>query len=334
MTSNNNPVPLIDIAGLDTDPARRKEIVATVKKACEEIGFLLIAGHGVSDELIAAVDADAKTFFDLPLEQKMAVKRPASGVSRGYFAVGQQSIAAAMGKEAPADLLEALTFGPMGRFADPTGDPDDSIHFAPNLWPEIPETLRPHVEEYYASMMDLAATIMRIFALALDLDEHYFADKTNRSPSNLRFNHYPEQDKDPEPGQLRAAEHTDYGTLTILKVDDAPGGLEVRDLSGQWHTVGNVPGAFVVNIGDAMARWTNGQWVSTVHRVVNPPRDAGIGSRRLSVPFFHSANHNTVIEAIPTCIVDGEEPAFAPVAAGEYWRMKNDASVAHLGRTS
>ncbi|SDG24743.1 isopenicillin N synthase family dioxygenase [Pseudonocardia oroxyli] len=330
----HGPVPLIDLSGFDTDPTRRGEIVDGVRTACEEIGFFLVAGHGVDEQLIDSLYSDAKAFFDLPLEEKMAVRRPHAGVSRGYFTVGQQSIAAAMGTGTTTDLLEALTFGPMGPFAEPTGSADDHIHFAPNRWPQTPATLQRRVEEYYAAMRGLAATIMRVFALALDLDEQHFADKTDRSPSNLRFNHYPEQERDPEPGQLRAAEHTDYGTLTILKVEDAPGGLEVRDRAGVWHAVGSVPGAFVVNIGDAMARWTNGRWVSTVHRVVNPSRDETIGSRRLSVPFFHSANHDTVIEAIPTCVAAGATPEFAPIAAGEYWRMKNDASMAPAGRAS
>jgi isopenicillin N synthase-like dioxygenase len=325
MHSATGPVPLIDISGFDGSPAEREAVVDSVRNACEEIGFFLVAGHGVPDELVSKVYEEARSFFDLPLEEKLQVERPAPGVSRGYFGVAQQHIGSSMGVDAPPDLHEALTFGPFDQYVHASGGADDEVHFAPNLWPARPEEFKGDVQRYYGAMMDLAGKIMRIFALALELPEDYFSEKTGHSPSNLRFINYPDQEKEPEPGQLRAAEHTDFGTVTILKVEDAPGGLQVRDVAGNWHDVGHVPGAFVVNIGDAMARWTNDKWVSTIHRVVNPPRDQALGSRRISIPFFHSANHDTLIECLPTCLEPGAEPKYAPITAGEHWRNKTKA---------
>jgi isopenicillin N synthase-like dioxygenase len=325
MSVTTSPVPLIDISGFTQGDEDRARVVREVRDACERIGFFLVAGHGVPEELVSAAYSDARNFFDQPLDEKLKIERPSPDVSRGYFGVAQQHIASTMGVDAPPDLHEALTFGPFGKFAEAAAGSADAVHFAPNLWPDTPASLQAHVEDYYTSMMDLASRIMEIFALALELPQDYFADKTNASPSNLRFINYPDQEKEPEPGQLRAAEHTDFGTVTILKVEDAPGGLQVRDVDGGWHNVGHVPGAFVVNIGDAMARWTNDKWVSTIHRVVNPPRDQALGSRRISIPFFHSANHDTVIECLATCREPGAEPKYEPITAGQHWLNKTRA---------
>jgi isopenicillin N synthase-like dioxygenase len=194
--------------------------------------------------------------------------------------------------------------------------------FVPNIWPVQPASLRRLTIEYYEAMWGLTHLLGRVFALALGLEEGFFQPKLARGFANLRFNYYPEQEFAPEPGQLRAGEHTDYGMLTILKVEDAPGGLQVRDRSGVWHDVGYVEGAFVVNIGDLMARWTNEEWVSTLHRVVNPPRDAALGSSRLSIPFFAYPSYDSVIESLARFSGSDKAAKYPPITAGEYWQMK------------
>ena len=113
---------------------------------------------------------------------------------------------------------------------------------------------------------------------------------------------YPEQKIAPLPGQLRAAAHTDYGTVTILKPGDTVGGLQVADSDGNWHDVPMIPGSFVINQGDLMARWTNDRWLSTLHRVANPPEEAKGGSRRLSIVFFHHPNYDATVSCLPTCV--------------------------------
>ena len=140
-----------------------------------------------------------------------------------------------------------------------------------NRWPAQPAALKALYTEYYLRMGALAADLMRLSALALDLPETYFDDKIDRHISRLNVRLYPEQKSAPLPGQLRAAAHTDYGTVTILKPGDTVGGLQVADRQGNWHDVLAVPGSFVVNQGDLMARWTNDRWLSTLHRVANPP---------------------------------------------------------------
>ena len=126
-------------------------------------------------------------------------------------------------------------------------------------------------EPYFREMLRLAARLMSLFARSLGLPADHFESLIDESPSAMRAIDYPEQPVPPVPGQLRAGAHTDYGTLTILRQDAAPGGLEVRSPhDGRWIPIPSVPGAFVVNVGDLLARWTNDRWVSTMHRVVNP----------------------------------------------------------------
>jgi len=159
---------------------------------------------------------------------------------------------------------------------------------------------------------------MRLFAQALGLPQDWFADKIDRHTTNLVLSNYPDpSDEEPE-GQMRAGAHTDYGTLTILRAEDKPGGLEILTRGGRWARVPIIPGSFVVNIGDLMARWTNDRWVSTMHRVAPPPPGQGRGSRRLSLTFFHQPNWDALVECIPTCL-DGKPARYAPILSGDHF---------------
>jgi isopenicillin N synthase-like dioxygenase len=173
---------------------------------------------------------------------------------------------------------------------------------------------------YYRAMSELAQVLMRLFALGLGLEESFFDAKIDRHISRLRLRNYPAQLAPPLPGQLRAGAHSDYGSLTILATEDRPGGLQVRNAAGEWVEVPVVPDCFIVNLGDLMARWTNDAWVSTLHRVVNPPPDSGAESRRLSLVFFHNPNYDAQVSCIPTCLKPGEMPKYPATTSGEHLR--------------
>jgi isopenicillin N synthase-like dioxygenase len=318
-------VPIVDIApyrGGDRAAARR--VADQVGEACRDIGFLVIAGHGIEPDLVERVDDTARGFFDLPLAEKMRVVRPGPDVTRGYVPLEGEAVAASRGEVTPGDLNESMM---IGQVDVPESDsyvraPEAGTHFHPNLWPERPRDLRPAWTAYYRAMGDLAATVMRIFATALDVRPDFFDDKIDRHISRLRARNYPEQPEPPRPGQLRAGAHADYGSLTILKAEANPGGLEVCNQAGEWVTVPIVPGTFVVNIGELMARWTNDRWPATLHRVVNPPRAEALGSRRQSIVFFHNPNYDAVIRCIPSC-ADSAHPAKYPVTtSGEHLRRQ------------
>ena len=185
-----------------------------------------------------------------------------------------------------------------------------------------PPDLEPAWRAYYEAMSTLAATLRTIFATALGLAPEYFEDKFREHLSSLRVIDYPEQSAPPAPGQLRAGAHSDYGVLTILRTEDAPGGLQVRTRAGRWSDVPHIPGSFVVNIGDAMMRWTNDRWVSTQHRVVNPPVDPAQPARRQSIAYFHNLPRDTVIECLPPFRETGIPPRYPPITYGEYAELR------------
>ena len=280
------PVPIVDIAPYDAaETPGRGRVVDAIRAACEEIGFFVITGHGFSETLTAKIYDTSREFFDLPVAEKNAVSR--TGPIMGglmHFALGKEALVATLGDSAIGDLKESLDFGP-GFWGD--------------RWPANSPDLEPAWHAYYESMSDLAATLRRIFADAVGLETDYFEDRFRGHLSSLRVIDHPEQTVPPMPGQLRAGAHSDYGVLTILRTEDAPGGLQVRTRAGRWTDVPHIADSLVVNIGDAMMRWTNDRWISTQHRVANPPVDAGQTSRRQSIAYFHNLPRDTVIECLP-----------------------------------
>ena len=173
-------------------------------------------------------------------------------------------------------------------------------------------------------MEGLAARIMRVFAAALGLREDFFAPFLDAPVSALRALNYPALPASPEAGRLRAGAHTDYGSLTILLPQPGSRGLEILAPGGRWVEVVAPPGAFVVNIGDLMARWTNDRWTSTLHRVVIP-EDGGL-ERRQSLAFFHQPNWDAEIVALDACLERGERPKYPPVRSGPYLMSKFKAT--------
>ena len=316
-------VPVIDIApfapgAAGARAAERDAVVRAVDTACREIGFFTLAGHGVAPALVERMLETSRAFFDLPLGEKQRVARPRPEQSRGYIALGAENLSYSRGDASTTDLKEFFAIGPVDV-------PDDEYHrrpeaypsFAPNLWPERPAGLRAVWTEYYRTLDALARRLMGIFALALDLPEDHFRDAIDRHISGIRANHYPEQVEAPAPGQIRAGAHTDYGAVTILLPENVPG-LQVLNRAGAWTGVAAPPGTFVCNIGDLMQHWTNDRWISTMHRVVNPPREAAPGNRRLSIPFFFQPNYDALIECLPTCCSPDHPPRYEAVTSGQH----------------
>ena len=332
-------VPLIDIAPfLHGNPDDKRRVAREIDRVCREIGFFFLDGHGITEAQFSEIYDVSKAYFRLEATAKAAVAQPAPDVVRGYIGYGAAALADTLGEATPPDLKESFSAGPVDV---PAGEPYYTLpraraHFAPNRWPARPSEFGTIWTRYYRAMTGLAADMMRLFALALDLPEGFFDDKIDRHIAILGAMYYPDQAVPPEPGQLRAGAHTDFTTLTILRPDAAPGGLQVMTKAGDWAPVKAPPGTFVVNIGDLMARWTNDRWVSTLHRVVNPPPDARLGSERLSVGFLHETNYDTLVECLPSCQSPENPPKYPPVLAGEhlYTQFTRQARNADPGETS
>ncbi len=300
-------IPIIDLErfeSADSTNAKRE-----LDRACQEVGFLVIANHGVDAHVQDALVNAGSTFFDLPTSEKMVVRRPRHDQNRGYIPYGEETLARMHGGDTPPDYKEVLAIGPFDR-------PDDAYHaqsnsypnFAPNLWPENPPVLQPAMRAYFAAMEILSRRLAGYMARALGLEENWFADKLDRHASQLRLLYYPAPDRELAPGQLRCGAHTDLGMMTILRNQKAEGGLQVKPRGHDWIDAPALDGTFVVNIGDLLMRWTNDRWVSTPHRVAVPATSARAASRRLSVGYFTRPNYDASITCIHSC-VDATNPA-------------------------
>ena len=316
-------VPLIDIGPFLNGGLEAKQAVAKkMDEACRKIGFLVIEGHGVSEDLIAEVHEVSEEYFALPFWEKMRFKMPPDRY-RGYTPMGTEGLALSLGNETPPDLKESFSIGP---FKHPYDEyyfgAAGARYFAPNLWPDQPTRMRRIWEQYFSEMEKLAASLMRIFAVALDMSELTFEDKINRHITNFSAIRYPSQEKiEPAAKQLRAGAHTDYGSLTIVQTNTDVGGLEVMTKDGKWEGVPWLPNTFSVNIGDLMAEWTNDRWVSTLHRVANPPRDRA-STHKTSLLFFHQPNYDAIIECLPTCVNEENPAKYGRTTSGEHVTMK------------
>lgn len=314
---------------LDRDPS---VVGREVDETLRTVGFFQVVDHGLDPAVADAAWNAARDFFDLPLDDKLAVERPAGGLY-GYFPMRSESLAASRGEATPGDVKESFNMGPGIRPSLSPVDETEAALFTANAWPAALPELQATWQAYYAEMSALAERLMRIFALGLELPADFFAPSIDASPSALRAINYPAQTHAPEPGQLRAGAHTDYGTLTILRQEPGRAGLEVHDAATEaWVPIPPAKGALVINIGDLMARWTNDRWTSTLHRVVNPDAvlgsPAGASQRRQSMPFFHNANYSAIVECLPSCLAAGESPRYEPVMAGPHLAGKSTKSVA------
>jgi isopenicillin N synthase-like dioxygenase len=316
-------VPTIDI---DRDPAL---VGAEVDETLRSVGFFQIVNHGVPEAVADRCWQLTRAFFDLPLDDKLAIERR-PGSHYGYFPLAAESLARSLGTAAPGDLKQSLNAGRGLPAGHRPADAAEAALFEAPRWPEASlPGLRPAWEAYLAEMSGLAERLMSIFALGLGLDARFFDGTIDAAPVSQRAIDYPEQALPPEEGQLRAGAHTDYGTLTILRQEAGRGGLQVRDeKTASWVDIPATEGALVINIGDLMARWTNDRWTSTLHRVVNPDAGSRSSNRRQSMPFFHNANYSQLVETLPTCLGPHASSRYEPVLAGPHLAAKATKAVA------
>jgi isopenicillin N synthase-like dioxygenase len=319
--------PVFDLGEFESSGAvERRALASRVDEICRGTGFLAVVNHGVPQPVIDEVWSKARAFFDLAPAQKQHARAPYNGYPYGYLGPELEALAKSRNVDTPPDLKESFNGGPSAIPAGLTDPEALAFCYAPTIWPDRPEGFAAAWTAYYAALEALAARIMKLFALALKLPEDHFAGFIDAPISALRALNYPEQTRPPKPGQLRAGAHTDYGSLTILLPEEGSRGLEILTPDGAWAPVPPMPGAFVINIGDLMARWTNDRWVSTLHRVVNPSPEEGGLSRRQSLAFFHQPNWFARIECLEVCLPPGEKPKYEPVLSGPYLMSKFKAT--------
>ncbi|MFD7612030.1 isopenicillin N synthase family dioxygenase [Streptomyces sp. NPDC059828] len=288
-------IPVIDLEPwLSGDPAARARTAAAVDAALRTAGFLLVTHHGVDAALAGRIRELARGFFRLPpaAKEPYAVKVGA----RGWLGPGAEANAYAEGTETPPDLKESLSFAA----DEPTGVPAvDAEWFLPNTWPREVPALRPAVEAYLRQMRELSDRLLGLLGAALGGPGDFFTRHTGHPTYGFNINWYPGRDTvgEPEAGQFRIGPHTDFGTVTVLDRQAGKGGLQVFTDGGGWQDAPWVPGSLTVNIGDLMARWTDGRWCSGRHRVLPPPADVP-AEELMSLVYFYECDPGTDVRGI------------------------------------
>ncbi len=299
-------IPVIDISALRSERSDAAAGVgAQMRAAAEGIGFFYVRGHGIAPHLIDEVFRTARALFTASPAQKQSVA--VNPFHRGFLQVG----AAKMSGNTKSDLKESFVWG-----LDAPG-PDG---IPPNTWPEFLPALRPALNAWFAAGNEVGWALLRAFAVALDLAPDSFVRSIDRPTSRGSIVYYPPQPPEMGDDQFGVAPHTDYGCLTLV-CQDGVGGLQVRATDGAWVTAHPLPGTFVVNVGDLLARWTNDRFHSTPHRVVNRS-----GRERLSTAIFVDPNRDTLVAPV---VRPGEAARYAPVTCGAYVEGRLDAAFAY-----
>ncbi|CAK7229225.1 hypothetical protein SCUCBS95973_007149 [Sporothrix curviconia] len=310
MSAQEGAPPILDFFAFHgSDHEACDQLIADINAACRDKGFFQLTNTSVTRELQDRILATAKEFFDLPLDEKMKCDLRSNKYNRGYETLGAQMLEPGTSP----DKKEAIYFGedlPEDHPCVLAGE----YNCGPNLYPpSFGQAFRDTCTDYYDAALALAQDVMAALALALGLAPTWFDDFVHVDPSaTLRFIHYP-----PTPTlaaeERGAGAHRDFGCVTLL-LQDATGGLQVQDeRTGAWLDVPPVPGAFVVNMGNTMMRWTNHHFTSNVHRVMNySTRD------RYSVPFFFAGNTKHLLTTIPGCEArrDTSDRAYGPPLDG------------------
>ena len=312
------PPPIVSLAGMRSASfADRADVAKAFRAACQDKGFLYIVDHGVAPETIAAMFGQTRRFFDLPLERKMALDIGHSRYNRGYEPLRGQKLES----EAPPDVKEGFYLGTELPEDDPRVAAGMFAH-GPNQWPADLPGFRETLDAYFTQMTALSRLTMRALALSLDLPEDHFEHFCDDAVIHMKLLHYPPQPANPHPDEKGCGAHTDWGAITYLLQDDA-GGLQVWDADHGWIDAPPVSGAYVLNLGDLIARWTNDRFRSTLHRVINRS-----GRERYSVPFFFTGRPDHEVTCLSTCIGAGEAAKYAPTTTLEHLREMYEKSYA------
>ena len=302
-----NRIPSVNLQEfLSGDANRKQKFIDEIGKAYEEIGFVALKGHFLDDELVDNLYGEVKNFFDLPIETKRSYEIEGIGGQRGYISFGKES---AKGKK-EGDLKEFWHFG---QYVD--DDPERAKEYPENVTVNELAQFNKIGKDTYQMLEKTAKYVLRALALYLDLEETYFDNYIHNGNSILRPIHYPPILEEPE-NAVRAAAHGDINLITLLM--GAQGrGLQVQNNAGEWIDAMADPDELMINVGDMLSRHTNNKLKSTIHRVVNPPRELW-GTSRYSIPFFMHPISEMKLDVLDSCIDDKSPKQFEDITAGEF----------------
>jgi isopenicillin N synthase-like dioxygenase len=284
-------IPIIDLSAFNKETRARQTVVQEIYQACHEIGFMYLQNHGISPKIVEQIFQHSQSLFNLPLDIKQQLAWNDEFSNTGYVGIERERL----DPKKPGDLKEAFNIGKQ----------ENRVKIFSDF----------NLLKFYDACTQLTNTVLEALALALELPEDFFTSRHNQQNHTLRLLHYPPLETKPKSGQVRAGEHSDYGSITLLFQDDI-GGLEVQTTAGEWITAPSIPDTVIVNTGDLMQRWTNHIFCSTKHRVIIP-NDSKVKQSRYSVAFFCHPNDDTEISCLESC-QNYHSPIDPPILAGEY----------------
>lgn len=302
-----NVIPSVNLQDfVSGDPVRKQKFINEIGKAYEEIGFVALKGHFLDEKLVEDLYSEVKNFFSLPLETKQKYEIPGIGGQRGYVSFGKES---AKGQK-QGDLKEFWHFG---QYVE--DDPVRANEYPENVMvSELPK-FNAVGKEAYAMLEKTAKYVLRALALHLNLEETYFDNYIHNGNSILRPIHYPPIKDEPKEA-VRAAAHGDINLITLLM--GAQGrGLQVQNHKGEWIDAIAEPDELMINVGDMLSRHTNNKLKSTIHRVVNPPKELW-GTSRYSIPFFMHPVSEMKLNVLESCIDEDHPKLYEDITAGEF----------------
>lgn len=300
-------IPVVNLADFTSgDPELKKAFVNQLGKAYEDVGFVAVKHHGISDDLIADLYKYVQQFFSLPLDAKKKYEVPGLAGQRGYTSFGKEH---AKGSDAP-DLKEFFQYGQIVEDNDPV-----KSEYPDNVKVNEVGSFNITFEKAYRAFEKSGKALLQAIALYLGLDEHYFDEHIHNGNSILRAIHYPPITSEPK-SAIRAEQHEDINLITLL-VGASADGLQILTKQNDWVGVTSLPEQIVVNVGDMLQRLTNNKLKSTTHRVVNPPREKWHTSR-FSIPFFLHPKSEMSLAALASCIDATHPKAYPDATAGEY----------------
>ena len=301
-------IPSVDLRDfLSDDPARKQKFVNEIGRAYEDIGFVALKGHFLDDQLVKNLYEEVRNFFSLPLEVKEKYEIPGIGGQRGYISFGKEH---AKGRSA-GDLKEFWHFGQYvsegSKYAN---------EYPENVTVNELANFNETGKEAYKMLEKTGVYVLRALALHLGLNEFYFDNYIKDGNSILRPIHYPPITDEPKDGAVRAAAHGDINLITLLMGAQGKG-LQVQNHDGQWIDSMAQPDELMINVGDMLSRHTNNKLKSTIHQVVNPPRELW-NTSRYSIPFFMHPVSDMKLNCLPECIDENNPKQFEDITAGDY----------------
>lgn len=312
-------IPLIDFSRfLHGSPDERLDTARAILHGFQTAGFIYLSNHAIEPSSVKRAFRHSADFFAQTIDEKLAVAWTTPEANRGYSAPGREKVTQLKSEEeveklrsAAPDLKESYEIGR-------EGEPGH-----PNEWPteDALKNFKGEMLEFFDECKLMHVEVMRAIAVGMSIDEGFFDNFVDVGDNTLRLLHYPAVKADVfkiNPGQVRAGEHSDYGSITLL-FQDGRGGLQVQSPTGQFVDATPIQGTIVVNAGDLLARWSNDTIKSTIHRVVEPPRREGIEyPPRYSIAYFCNPNFKSHIEAIPGTFGSEEQKKYEGINSGDY----------------